>query len=191
MAAQRMASFAAASEVADFQIDAIDIDELSAREAAANFLSSPWRRHLAAIHKSLTEFHPASTYDRIFSNPPYFDNSLTNPDMRKADARHTSSLSYRELFEFACSYLDKEGSLSMILPYEESNRLLREGRYFGFFPFKMTGVKTTPTKPYKRLIAEFSFNRVETPAVSELVIQSGGQYTAQYLDLTKDFYLFA
>ena len=86
------------------RIDAIDIDEPSATEAAMNFANSPWAECLHAHNVSLDAFAASDEqkYDLIFSNPPYFEDSLTAPDERKSTARHTSEgLSYREIFEFA------------------------------------------------------------------------------------------
>jgi len=186
MAAQRMSGM-----TEQFLVDAIDIDQISVQEASFNFSSSPWSDKLHVEHCSLAEFHPVCSYDRIFSNPPYFDNSLTNPDLRKMSARHTDSLSFRELFEFAHRYLDRKGSFSLILPYQDRQRLLREGRFYGMFPFRVIEIRTTPLKAPKRLIAEFSFERKEEIESLELAVQAGGQYSSQYMQLVKDFYLFA
>ena len=102
MAAQRSSGTA--------RIDAIDIDEPSATEAAANFKASPWDCSLTAHHTSLDGFTPPAEYDLIFSNPPYFEDSLTAPDQRKSTARHTSDgLSYRDIFEFAVKQYFNKG----------------------------------------------------------------------------------
>ena len=64
-------------------IDAIDIDEPSATEAAANFGNSPWaaalKAHLASLEDFAVGMHSQPGYDLIFSNPPYFDNALQAP----------------------------------------------------------------------------------------------------------------
>ena len=88
MAAQRLADMG----VSTVRIDAIDIDEPSASEAAANFRNSPWADSLTVHNLSLDDYAAdfAETYDLIFSNPPYFEDSLTAPDIRKSTARHTS-----------------------------------------------------------------------------------------------------
>ena len=92
MAAQRMAGIPGQAGNDRFIIDAIDIDEPSATEAAMNFEQSPWAESLRAHNMSLDQFAAScsETYDLIFSNPPYFENSLTAPNERKSTARHTS-----------------------------------------------------------------------------------------------------
>lgn len=114
MAAQRIsAALPLATENADacaaplFHIDAIDIDDASIEEAAANFADSPWAASLAAIRVPLQSFAPSEPYDAIFSNPPFFEGSLKNPDAREAAARHTVSLSCRDICAFAADHLVK------------------------------------------------------------------------------------
>ncbi len=187
MLAQRRAE-ACADE--GWKVLAIDIDEESAEEAAANFGSSPWRAHLEALRLPLEELREG-TYDLIVSNPPYFDESLKNPLERKSTARHTASLSYREILEFSSRHLAPEGRVAMVLPREVEKDLLRYGRMCGLGLVRLTRVRTVPRKEPKRIIAEFIPGRVEGAEVDELVIQNGGSYTEDYLQLMHDFYLFA
>ena len=97
MAAQRMSDLALQEQI---QVNAIDIDEPSATEAAENFRNSPWATLLNVRLTSLDDYSasldPQVRFDHIFSNPPYFDDSLQAPDQRRNDSRHTSTgLSYR------------------------------------------------------------------------------------------------
>jgi tRNA1Val (adenine37-N6)-methyltransferase len=175
-------------------IDAIDIDEASASEAAANFRNSPWWDILAAHHASLDGFAASShaSYDLIFSNPPYFEDSLTAPDERKSTARHTcDGLSYRDIFEFAKERLSQDGRVSLVLPADQEAALTRYGRMCGLHLFRILRVRTVPRKSPSRMIAEFSRCRCEVPAEELLTIQDEGKYTQEYLSLTSDFYLFA
>ena len=186
MAAQRSGGSA--------QIDAIDIDEPSATEAAMNFRQSPWADKLRAYNLPLDQFaaETSEKYDLIFSNPPYFEDSLTAPDERKSTARHTSDgLSYRDIFEFAKERLTEEGRVSFVLPVDQEVALCRYGRMCGLHLFRILRIRTVPRKVPSRIIAEFSRNRVEAPEDTVLTIQNEGQYTQEYLSLTKDFYLFA
>ena len=177
-------------------IDAIDIDEPSASEAAANFQNSPWSESLHAHNMSLDEFALSlpqdRSYDLIFSNPPYFEDSLTAPDERKSTARHTSDgLSYRDIFEFAKDRLTEDGRVALVLPADQEAALCRYARMCGLHLFRILRVRTVPRKSPTRMIAEFSRKRCETVAEELLTIQDKGQYTEEYLSLTHDFYLFA
>ena len=177
-------------------VDAIDIDEPSASEAASNFQNSPWSEYLHAHNMSLDDLAQSlpqdRSYDLIFSNPPYFEDSLTAPDERKSTARHTSDgLSYRDIFEFAKVRLTDNGRVSLVLPADQEAALCRYARMCGLHLFRILRVRTVPRKAPTRIIAEFSRERCEAVADEVLTIQNQGQYTQEYLSLTHEFYLFA
>lgn len=179
----------------DVRIDAIDIDEASAVEAAANFRNSPWSESLQAFHASLDGYTAMARdreYDLIFSNPPYFEDSMNAPEERRNNARHTSTgLSYREILDFAASHLSAGGRVSLVLPAETENSLCRHARMNGLHLFRIVRVRTVPRKAPSRIIAEFSRIRIDSPEDVVLTIQNEGKYTEEYLSLMHELYLFA
>ena len=194
MSAQRLSSLT--EEYNDIIIDAVDIDKVSAEEAGANFAKSPWKEMLHAYNAALDEFSDGLEadvrYDLIFSNPPYFEDSLLAPDERRCNARHTSTgLSYRELLEFASERLIADGRMAIVLPAEQEAPLCRYSRMCGLHLFRIMRIKTVPRKAPSRIIAEFSRERCPQPEEVTLTIQNEGKYTEEYLSLTHDFYLFA
>lgn len=207
MAAQRLSSLIGDSYVSDapksdsphnniFNVEAIDIDEPSATEAAQNFSNSPWEGHLKAYNLSLDQYAESLSedkhFDLIFSNPPYFEDSLTAPDQRKSTARHTSDgLSYRDIFDFAAERLTADGRVAFVLPADQEHSLCRYARMCGLHLFRITRVRTVPRKAPSRMIAEFSKHRKENPEDMTLTIQNEGTYTQEYLNVMKEFYLFA
>ena len=203
MAAQRLMDMVCGVFV-DAHIDAIDIDEPSVAEAAENFRNSPWGSILYAHHASLddfsadlqsdvlTEVYGAGTFDLIFSNPPYFDNALQAPARRRNAARHTTTgLSYREVLDFAALRLAPQGRVAMVLPADTEHDLTRHARMNGLHLNKITRIRTVPRKAPKLIIAEFARHKTDAPRDTVLTIQNEGQYTQEYLSLTKEFYLFA
>ena len=228
MAAQRLADLAAAGVPetvaspqaavspetagtrAHFQILAIDIDPAAISEATANFASSPWSTFLKADEISLNDLdkkpslvEPAARFSAIFSNPPYFEDSLKAPDARRSTARHTDTLSYREICAFAARHLTPGGTLSLVLPSAEEQPLIRYAASFGLKAFRILRIRTTARKPFSRIIAEFrnadgilrvaqndsgaqndSLCRFE-----ELILMDGTDRSSAYAALTKDFYL--
>ena len=181
---------------AAFSVHAIDLDEASVVEAAENFRNSPWSECVSSEWTSLDEYSSALAaevrFDHIFSNPPYFEDSLHAPEQRRNDSRHTSTgLSYRELLDFAKERLTENGRISLVLPAETETPLTRHARMCGLHLFRIVRVRTVPRKQPIRIIAEFSFERCPSPSDETLIIQSEGRYTDEYLALTRDFYLFA
>ena len=180
----------------DFVINAIDIDTISAEEAAINFSNSPWAEHLQAHRASLDEYAASlgedETFDLIFSNPPYFDDSLNAPELRRNNARHTSTgLSYREILDFAAGSLSDHGRVAMVLPSDVEAPLCRHARMNGLHLFRILRIRTVERKQPSRIIAEFSRTRCESPEDEILTIQKEGRYSHEYLALTHGFYLFA
>jgi len=169
-------------------IDAIDIDEPSYIEATQNFATSPWPNRLNCFHTPLSEFVPGCKYDLIFSNPPYFDNSLINPDERESKARHSIAMSYRHILSFAAEHLSKNGSLAMILPSDCEKMLIREAAGRSLYLFRILRIRTTSAKKPSRIVAEFSFLR-NPVSEEELIIHESGRYTQEYISLTGNFYL--
>ena len=194
----------------------IDIDLPSFEEAAENFARSPWADRLTAAHLSLeqldTRLEAAGSlagcpqFDLIFSNPPYYDTSLLNPDSREAEARHSCSLSYRDILRFAARRLSPHGTLSLILPAQSESELLRFAASCGLSLFRIVRIRTTPKKPFRRIIAEFSLSPdaaqcpfeeqfslpsglCQSPVQEELTLQDGKRRSRQYEELTREFYL--
>lgn len=188
MAAQRLYDVG----VSDARITAIDIDGPSAREAAVNFAGSPWPDMLEAKHLPLSGLSgpdvPAA-FDHIFSNPPYYDLSLQAPDMRRNAARHTDTLSYRELTAFAAEHLAADGILSMILPADSELWLLRHARMNGLQPVRIVRIRTVERKKPSRIVAEFSKRHSGNCLEQLLTLMKDGSFTPEYRELTKPFYI--
>ena len=169
------------------QIDAIDIDLPSVEEAKENFENSPWADRLRVFHSALQDY-PLKEYELIVSNPPYFDNSLLNPDSRKSGARHTFSLSYIDILEYASEALSAEGRLALILPAEVEKNLIRVAASHSLFPLSILRVRTVERKAPKRIVIEFSRIKLES-RITNLTMSSEGKYTAEYNKLVEAFLL--
>ena len=170
------------------ELTGIDIDEHSPAEE--NIRNSPWPDRLRFVNKSLAGYMDGDPglFDAIVSNPPYYDDSLLCPDADRSAARHTGSLSYREVITFANDFLSGGGTVSLILPKSEEQRCIRFAASFGLYPYRIWSIKTTPLKSPSRFVADFSRER-ERPERRDLTIQDSDGYTAEYKELTKEFYL--
>lgn len=178
----------AAQRCPDAVIEAIDIDGPSASEAASNFAASPWPERLHAVCTPLQDYEPPANFDLIFSNPPFYDNSLPNPDERETVARHTGSLTHADICAFAADRLAEDGRLSLVLPSDAERRFLRSAASFGLFPFRTVRIRTTAAKAPKRVIIELSRTRGAIEE-AELTLQDGPGRSAEYSSLTGEFYL--
>ena len=173
------------------QIDAIEIDEDAYEQCVENFEASPWGDKLFCFHAGLDEFvdEPEDEYDLIISNPPFYTDDYKSDNTSRDLARFEDALPFEELIEAAALLLSDNGIFSVIIPYKEEERFVAMCKELDLFPLKITRVKGTSTSEIKRSL--LAFCRMEqTPLIDELVIEiSRHNYTSEYIELTKEFYL--
>ena len=165
----------------------VDIEQGAVECAVANFASSPWAGRLMAVQSSVQDFEDEK-FDLIVSNPPYFSHSLLCPDSCRTTARHTTSLTLEQLDASVCRMLEKRGRFALILPTEQMERYLALTQ---LNLVRRCDVRSRSESETIRTMAELSFGGRESVVCESLTIyeDEGRQYTAQYRELTKDFYL--
>ena len=180
-----------AQRFAAAQIDAIDIEPQAVEQARLNFAQSHWVERLKAHLAALQDWQPDKRYDLIVSNPPYFRNSLKNPDWGRELARHTDSLSYADLLRCTTQLLAPRGTAAFILPAEAENDIIRIGKENGLYCNRLTRVHSKPGKPAKRILTEFSPTPPETPPVPQIfhIESATSPRSEEYAEMTKGFYL--
>lgn len=174
------------------QVDAIDIDPAAVEQARENGVN--------AYHSSLQEwpYHKYKIsnikYDVVVSNPPYFQNSLKNPDKGRQLARHTDTLSYTELIHHSARLLKPEGQLALILPAEAEQEVRALAVSENLFPTLITRVFSKESKPARRVLLAFShgpISNIQYPIIEDTLVledDKGGR-SRPYQDLCRDFYL--
>ncbi len=136
------------------------------------------------------------TFDHIVSNPPYFVDSLSSPDALRNLARHSYSLSYDDLMKCCFRLLRPEGRVSLVVPAgAETAKMIAAAEAYDFVVSRRTEVHSTSKSGPKRTLLEFSHRAVapeNAPESAPLVIQDGGAgtFSAEYRELTRDFYLY-
>jgi tRNA1Val (adenine37-N6)-methyltransferase len=175
----------------DAGIIAIEPDEESFNQACSNFFNSSWNSRIKSLNIDVQSYQPDNLkFDLIVSNPPYFTGSLKNPEPRKSAARHNDSLSTGEMLGAVSRLLNEEGKFQVIMPYAEGNILIAEAHEHGLFCNSILKIKPLSGSEVRRLILTFSRQRIK---VTEkfLTIEHGlrHDFTEEYMNLTKDFYL--
>jgi tRNA1Val (adenine37-N6)-methyltransferase len=170
-------------------IDAIDIDADAFAQAGENFLDSLWSERLYAYHISLQNYFPDKKYDLIISNPPYFVDDYKTDNHQRNIAKHSVSLSYKELVSGLNRLLSDHGGAFLVLPAFNLQLFESLALAENLFITKLTEVIAVEGKsPYLVLIR---LGREQKGySQSSIVIQNEeGIFTNEYKGLTKEFYL--
>ncbi|MDD3893215.1 MAG: methyltransferase [Bacteroidales bacterium] len=173
------------------KIDAVEIDEPSAQQAKENVANSRWSSRVDVFCSSFQHFAKETDvkYELIVSNPPYFVNSLKSPEVARTVARHNELLPHQELIEGINTILAENGRFAGIFPYIEGNVFVAKASNYGLFCTKRLNILGKVNGPVKRLLLEFE--RTPKPLAEETLCIRGDnrEYTPEYVQLTKDFYL--
>jgi len=174
-------------------IDAIDIEESAVSEALYNVECSPWPNRIVVYHSSFQDFCTDTRiahYDLIVSNPPFFINSLKNPQPKKSLARHSDSLPFDVLITGVIKLLKTNGLFWLILPVLEAGIFIQSAKASGLFINQSIEIFPSESKPAGRLVMAFS-KEEKVVKRSSLVIETTErhQYTQVFKGLAKDFYL--
>ena len=181
----------AAQRAQQAQVIGIDIDSDCIEQALENVAATEWSDRISIIHKLLQEFTSSKGLDVIISNPPYFVDSLTSPDEKRTTARHTTTLSFSDLCDGVTRLLAPDGTFALILPPTEAERFLSVARGRLFLK-RRCDVWSTPDSGIKRVMMELQLQPpAELPVGEKLIIEDSGPmgYSAEYRQLTRDFYL--
>jgi tRNA1Val (adenine37-N6)-methyltransferase len=175
-------------------IDAVEVVEKAYEQAVENFEQSDWADRLYCYNATLQEFadeiaEEEEDYDLIVSNPPFYTDNFETGNQARNQARFTSSLSFEELLTVVSKILAKNGSFATIIPFKEEKVFIALAEKNNMFLNSICRVKGNTSSEVKRSLLEFSFQQKTIKKTSLIIEISRHQYTEEYINLTKDFYL--
>ncbi len=174
------------------QVDAVELDKMSAEEAEENFKNAPFNNFLKIYNEDFNTFyrqHPIQ-YDLVISNPPFFLNDMRPADEQRKQARHTDTLSYKDLISGAKKLLKETGTFSVVLPYFESRFFTEEALKQGFFVKRKLIIFPKPCKEPNRINLELSREPVSDAITEKFIIRNeDGKFADQYKNLLGEYYL--
>ena len=172
-------------------IDALEIDELAYEQCVDNFEASPWGDRLFCYHADLAEFTEEidDKYDLIISNPPFYSEDFKTEDTQRDLARFSDAMPFTHLVDSVSKLLIEDGTFCTIIPFKEEVNFIDLASKVGLHINKICRVRGNETTELKRSLLELSF-RESVIKTDELVIEMARhEYTEDYKNLTKDFYL--
>lgn len=175
------------------QVVGIDMDGDACLQAQENVMNSPFADRVKIENCRLQDYvcqDEVQHFDAIVSNPPFFVDSLKNPDSKRAMARHADTLPFRELWKGVARLLDEDGVFSVVLPVMVMENFIADGCISGFYLVKQCLVKTVERKAPKRCLLTFSRHRkMDLEKDEEVMMNGSGKRSTWYKKLTETFYL--
>jgi tRNA1Val (adenine37-N6)-methyltransferase len=169
-------------------LDAIEYDHDSFSEAKENIKASPYPEQIKIIEDDVRRYPFKNDYDFIVTNPPFFETDLQSTEKNKNLAKHSISLSLRELIVVVDQILKPTGSLSILLPFHRSDYFKKLAFEFGFSPQEETTIRQTEHHLPFRIMAIYSRNSPKPAVHSEIIIKNDGNYSEEFSLLLKDYY---
>jgi tRNA1Val (adenine37-N6)-methyltransferase len=170
-------------------IDAVEIDEAAARQAAENFAASPWADRLKVYNTPIQQLNPSTGYDIIISNPPFFDNDLKSTNAKRNLALHSEALSLEELLASIDRLLNADGCFGLLLPFHRTAYFEELALVKHFYLSRKILVKQTHAHGYFRSILFFGRTKAEMVEKEITIKDADGQYSSDFKTLLKDYYL--
>ena len=175
-------------------IDAVELDENAYEQTVENFEQSDWGDRLFCYNASFQEFsdelaEDEEVYDLIISNPPFYTDDFQSDDIARNKARFETSLPFNELLAGVAKIISEEGVFAVVLPFKEEESFVELANQNNLNLNRVCRVKGNPESEVKRSLMEFSLED-KSLLEEELTIEiSRHNYTPEYIELTKDFYL--
>src|SRR5690606_5657338 len=174
-------------------ITGIEIEEKAAHEAARNASNSPWSHRIKILNAALQDFEQEQTcsFDLIVSNPPFFSNSKKPESEMLAMAKHNHLLPYPDLMACSARLLTRNGRIALIVPADSAAAVVQLALNMNLCLLRETEVKPNNIKKTHRFLLEFGKSKPQSIEREVLIIHNddGKDYTDQYKELTRPFYL--
>jgi tRNA1Val (adenine37-N6)-methyltransferase len=175
------------------KIDAIEIDPEAFVEAKMNFQKSPWENRIRIECCAFQDFAERTDrkYDLIVSNPPFFaKDGLKAPVQNRAQARHSNSLPLDALISGTTNLLAENGRIALVLPVESLLEIKSLAISNHLHLSRLCRIKPNPLKPDFRILIELTQKECVTNEEQLMIeFEKHHDYTPEYKELTRDFYL--
>ena len=173
------------------QIEAIEIDDDAFEQCVENFELSPWNDRLFCFHAALFEYIEAvdEKFDLIICNPPFYSEDYKTQNKSRNLARFSDAMPLEHIIFAVINFLSENGKFSIIVPYKEEKTVIEEASLIKLFPNRILHVKGNPNSKIKRSLIEFSYKKSKVYTEVLVIETERHQYTQDYINLTKDFYL--
>jgi tRNA1Val (adenine37-N6)-methyltransferase len=174
------------------EIDAIEIDEDTAKQALENVELFPDKNMIRVINADAGNFVFSKKYDLIISNPPFYETELKSFSSKKNIAHHSENLSLEELLTIIKKNLKSTGVFYLLLPYKRDEEIRKLIKEIKLEITQIILVRQSVTHDYFRMMLEGKITTDKTMEIQfdEISIwNERQQYTEEFAGLLRDYYL--
>lgn len=173
------------------RVVAVEIDAEAACQAKENVEKSPWKERIKVVNTDICDFRSEEKFDVIFSNPPYFINSLKCPDKQRSMVRHTDTLDFDTLMRCVAQLLSEDGEFSVVVPMEAVMSVKASAIQHKLYLSRETHVYSKPSAMPKRALLAFTLSLPETLVTPEVLVMYSrpNVWSDEYGKMVTDFYL--
>lgn len=170
-------------------IDAVEIDFQASEAAAGNAKNSKFASKITVHNTAFEDFQTDKIFDLIVSNPPFFVNDLRSGEDRKGIARHTSNSFFSTLISKSASILAETGSLWLILPLAQAEKVVKMGLDIGLILSERVYIHSDESKPPFRVMLSLGKQKLDLIERHFYIYESFKCHTKDYNLLLSDFFL--
>lgn len=180
----------AAQRNGEAMIDAVEIDDASAEQAAENAAAGPWADRVRVHRMDVRRMQASEPYDLIICNPPFYAGEMDSPDARTGLAKHSGELTFLDLVAAFDRLLNEDGRASVIVPLNREKHLLTAAMERELHITRRCTVRYLASKPPKRVMLELGRSGA-TSVEEEVTVEVSGpfDYSPRYRELLSDLML--
>lgn len=171
------------------RVDAVEIDEAAAAQAAENVALSPWSDCIRVHWMDARRLRAAEPYDLVLCNPPYYAGEMSTLGAASSVAKHGAELGLEELIAVVARLLAPDGRFAVIVPSNREHVLRLAGERVGLHAERRGPLWYLADRPFKRVLLELGRQRngpIHDPVTVE---RAPNEHTEQYHALLAPFML--
>lgn len=174
------------------EIDAVELEASAAQQAQENMQASPWADRIHVHHQDIVSWSEQceKRFSLIVSNPPFFAPGMATGSVARDTARSTATLDHLTLLRCAAQLIEEEGLFCVVLPAEAGEALISLALADGWHLRYRYDVAAYAQRPPNRVVLGFSPTAGETLLERLAIRDEDKSYSADWLSLVTDFYLF-
>ena len=175
-------------------IDCVEIDNDAARQAQENADASPWKERIFVMPGDAKKMVQAfcKNFDIIVSNPPFYENELKSEIELVNLAHHSKKLALNDVLSLVADHLEPAGNFFLLLPYKRKEEIRNLFKDHNLHISKIVFVRPSVNHDYSRIMlkGKLKSQAGEETEIGEMSIwDDKQQYTMEFVELLKDYYL--